>query len=84
MFGLRKKNLVGLDIDTTAVRMVQLQREENGYAVGGARSTEIAPGGMIQSCVESTPSARSGRAFPIATSTTSSRPAGSRGGRPEL
>lgn len=45
MFGLHKKNLVGLDIDTTAVHMVQLRREENGYVVGGACSTEIAPWG---------------------------------------
>ncbi|MEN6426406.1 MAG: pilus assembly protein PilM [Phycisphaerales bacterium] len=45
MFGLRKKNLVGLDIDTTAVRMVQLRREDAGYAVTGACSTEIAPWG---------------------------------------
>lgn len=45
MFGLRKKNLVGLDIDTTAVRMVQLRREGAGYAVTGACSTEIAPWG---------------------------------------
>lgn len=45
MLGLRKRNLVGLDIDTTAVRMVQLRREDGGYAVTGVSSTEIAPWG---------------------------------------
>lgn len=45
MFGLHRRNLVGLDIDTTTVRMVQLRREDGGYAVTGASSTEIAPWG---------------------------------------
>ncbi|HSV99447.1 MAG TPA: pilus assembly protein PilM [Sedimentisphaerales bacterium] len=34
-----------MDIDTTAVRMVQLRRENGVYAVTGAYSTEIAPWG---------------------------------------
>jgi len=45
MFGFRKKSLVGLDIDTAAVRMVQLRREDTGYTVTGACVTEIAPWG---------------------------------------
>ncbi len=45
MIGFRKKSLIGLDIDTTAVRMVQLRREDGTYTVTGASSTEIAPWG---------------------------------------
>jgi len=45
MLGFRKKNLVGLDIDTLAVRIVQLRRNEAGYSVTGACMTEVAPSG---------------------------------------
>ncbi|HNS21605.1 MAG TPA: pilus assembly protein PilM [Sedimentisphaerales bacterium] len=45
MIGFRRKNLIGLDIDTTAVRMVQLRREDDAYTVTGASATEIAPWG---------------------------------------
>jgi type IV pilus assembly protein PilM len=45
MFGFHKKNLVGLDIDTLAVRMVQLRRDDAGYEVTGACVTEVAPWG---------------------------------------
>jgi type IV pilus assembly protein PilM len=45
MIGFRRRSLIGLDIDTTAVRMVQLRRENGAYAVTGACSTEIAPWG---------------------------------------
>lgn len=46
MFGFHKKNLVGLDIDTLAVRMVQLRRDDAGYEVtGDACVTEVAPWG---------------------------------------
>jgi type IV pilus assembly protein PilM len=45
MFGFRKKSLVGLDIDTLAVRIVQFRCDDAGYAVTGACATEIAPWG---------------------------------------
>ncbi|MEN6337134.1 MAG: pilus assembly protein PilM [Phycisphaerales bacterium] len=45
MLGFRKKNLVGLDIDTLAVRMVQLRRDDAGYAITSACVTEVAPSG---------------------------------------
>lgn len=45
MFRFPKKNLVGLDIDTLAVRMVQLRHDDAGCAVTGACTTEIAPWG---------------------------------------
>jgi len=45
MLGFRKKNLVGLDIDTLAVRMVQLRRDDAGYVVTGACATEVSPWG---------------------------------------
>lgn len=45
MFGFRRKNLVGLDIDTLAVRMIQLRHDDAGYTVTGACATEIAPWG---------------------------------------
>ncbi len=43
--GFRKKSVVGLDIDTGAVRMVQLRRDGAGYAVTGVCAAEIAPWG---------------------------------------
>ena len=45
MFHFRKRSLVGLDIDTFAVRMVQLRGEDGGYVVTGACVNEIAPWG---------------------------------------
>jgi len=58
MLGFRKKSLIGLDIDTCAVRMVQLQRCDGGsggadrdgqprlrYAITAACIREIAPWG---------------------------------------
>ena len=45
MLGFRKKSVVGLDIDTTAVRMVQLRRDGAEYTVTGACVIEIAPWG---------------------------------------
>lgn len=38
---LNKGELVGLDIGTSSVRMVQLQKDESGYAVVAANITEI-------------------------------------------
>jgi len=42
---LWRKNFVGLDIDASAVRMVQLRRDNDGYAVVKAGVTDIAPWG---------------------------------------
>jgi type IV pilus assembly protein PilM len=42
MLSLRRKSLVGLDIDASAVRMVQLRKDSGGY-VAKAAVTEIAP-----------------------------------------
>ena len=45
MIGFRRKTLIGLDIDTAAVRMVQLRQDNGGYTVTGASCAEIAPWG---------------------------------------
>jgi len=45
MLGLRRRNLVGLDIDASAVRMVQLRKDSSGYAVVKAVVADIAPWG---------------------------------------
>jgi type IV pilus assembly protein PilM len=44
MLSLRRKNLVGLDIDASAVRMVQLRKDSGGY-VAKAAVTDITPWG---------------------------------------
>jgi type IV pilus assembly protein PilM len=45
MLNLRRKNVVGLDIDASAVRMVQLRRDAAGYVVVHATVTDVAPWG---------------------------------------
>lgn len=45
MLGLKRKSLVGLDIDASAVRMVQLRRDSTGYVVARAGVSDIAPWG---------------------------------------
>ncbi|MCX5645804.1 MAG: pilus assembly protein PilM [Phycisphaerae bacterium] len=45
MLSLRRKNLVGLDIDASAVRMVQFRKDRGGYVIVKAAVTEITPWG---------------------------------------
>ena len=45
MLGLKKRNLIGLDIDACAVRMVQLRKHGTGYALARAGVGDIAPWG---------------------------------------
>jgi type IV pilus assembly protein PilM len=45
MLGLRRRNLVGLDIDTSAVRMVQVRKDNGGYVIVKAAVTDITPWG---------------------------------------
>ncbi len=45
MLSLRRKSLVGLDIDASAVRMVQLRKDSGGYVIVKAAVTEITPWG---------------------------------------
>ncbi len=45
MLHLRRKNVVGLDVGTSAVRMVQLRRDAAGYLVVRAVVADIAPWG---------------------------------------
>jgi len=45
MLRLRRKNVVGLDIDASAVRMVQLRKDNAGCVVIKAGVTDIAPWG---------------------------------------
>jgi type IV pilus assembly protein PilM len=45
MLGLQRRNLVGLDLDTSTVRMVQLRKEGGGYVVTKAAVCDIAPWG---------------------------------------
>jgi type IV pilus assembly protein PilM len=45
MLSLRRKSLVGLDIDASAVRMVQLRKDSGGYVLVKTVVTEITPWG---------------------------------------
>ncbi len=45
MLGLRKRNLVGLDIDASAVRLVQLRKDSGAYVIVKASITDIVPWG---------------------------------------
>lgn len=45
MLNLRGKNVVGLDIDTSAVRMVQLRKDTAGYTLVQATVADIVPWG---------------------------------------
>ena len=47
--GLAKKHLIGLDVDTASVRMIQLRREKGEYTVMGAAFSDMAPRGDDQS-----------------------------------
>ena len=45
MLHLQRKSLIGLDLDASAVRMVQLRKDNGGYVIVKAAVTEIAPWG---------------------------------------
>jgi type IV pilus assembly protein PilM len=45
MLSIRRKSLIGLDIDASAVRMIQLRRDSSGYSVVKAAIIDIAPWG---------------------------------------
>lgn len=45
MLGLRRRNLVGVDIDASTVRMIELRKDSGGYVVVKAVIVDIAPWG---------------------------------------
>jgi type IV pilus assembly protein PilM len=47
--GLLRRDLIGLDVDTCSVRMVQLRRRHGEYTVVGATTTDVEPSGGDQS-----------------------------------
>ena len=45
MLSMQRKSLVGLDLDASAVRMVQLRKDRDEYVIVKATVAEIAPWG---------------------------------------
>jgi type IV pilus assembly protein PilM len=48
ILGLLKKDLIGLDVDMSSVRMVQLRRKNGEYSIVGAAATDVEPWGGDQ------------------------------------